>query len=789
MVAFDAMRTGAKASTIRFGDFQLDAARAELRKNDCRVAVQPKVLQLLLFLVKHRARVVSHDEILNALWPDEDVGDASVKRAVRGVRQALGDTAESQAVIRTVVGGGYQFVLPIRVDRQKRREDQGRGARDPCVGRGAVLETLAQIVDEFPSRRGRVVVLYGATGVGKTRTAHEFAELARRRKAAVLSAQGQEYAFAPSFDPVRQLIRASVALRGQERVVELMGDAAAEVVEAIPELTSLFGKVGPPPSIDPAYARQRVFEGLTRFFRRLSEDGAIVLVVDDAHEADAITLQFFAHLAAQVGDAAIALVLSATPERPGEEPLLPPALSRAAAATQVHLAPLDRDAVAALFHHAFQRSIPPGVVDRLNQLTRGNALFCRILVLAHQRAGEPKDFAWLNDVAKARRLEGAIAQRVERLSGSCRSLLSFASAIGSSFSVALLVRVANLRWGSVIECLAEGVAEGLVVAEGTALSARYRFSHGLVKEVVYAGLSSAARVDAHARVAMGAGALSEDPEAVAAQVAHHSAEASPFLGSERAAAQLLSAARIESRRMAYERAVELIDRALSLRILGQVTSQWKLERHVDRAEMLSLAGDAERASAAVASAAELARSLADHDTLYRVSLAACRLPDEGAAGELRAALLEELCRVLPEGDPRLPLVLARLASASGFGGGSEAREGLVRRAIAAGEGGDLRNFGEILRAAHAATPVEQREERRELSERLLRVARRLESPELLLHAYRGRLEDARESGDLPAVERDAAIIEVLSAQTRHPFFLEWHAAFRSSAAAFVDRSG
>ncbi|HEY6561824.1 MAG TPA: winged helix-turn-helix domain-containing protein [Polyangiaceae bacterium] len=95
------------------GTFELDGNLFELRSAGRRVAVQPKVLRLLFYLVAHRDRVVTSDELRRALWPGETVCAASLKRAVNAARQALGDTGRWQRSIRTVRGYGYRFVVTL----------------------------------------------------------------------------------------------------------------------------------------------------------------------------------------------------------------------------------------------------------------------------------------------------------------------------------------------------------------------------------------------------------------------------------------------------------------------------------------------------------------------------------------------------------------------------------------------------------------------------------------------------------------------------------------------------
>jgi DNA-binding winged helix-turn-helix (wHTH) protein len=95
---------------LRFEEFELDEARFELRRRGRPVPVQPKVLDLLLFLARQRERVVSKDELLDSVWPGVTVSEASLSQAVSLARKALGDGPEAQRCIRTVRGRGFQFV-------------------------------------------------------------------------------------------------------------------------------------------------------------------------------------------------------------------------------------------------------------------------------------------------------------------------------------------------------------------------------------------------------------------------------------------------------------------------------------------------------------------------------------------------------------------------------------------------------------------------------------------------------------------------------------------------------
>jgi len=93
-----------------FFDFELDADRWELRKDGQAVPVQPKAMQLLLYLVQHRDRLLPHAELFAALWPGVSVTESSLIHAVRIARRALGDGGGAQRIIRSVRTRGYRFV-------------------------------------------------------------------------------------------------------------------------------------------------------------------------------------------------------------------------------------------------------------------------------------------------------------------------------------------------------------------------------------------------------------------------------------------------------------------------------------------------------------------------------------------------------------------------------------------------------------------------------------------------------------------------------------------------------
>lgn len=92
------------------GELEIDEARFELRRSGRALSVQPKVLELILHLARHRERVVTKDELFDTVWRGVNVSEASLSQALSLARRVLGDTASDQRIIRTVRGKGLQFV-------------------------------------------------------------------------------------------------------------------------------------------------------------------------------------------------------------------------------------------------------------------------------------------------------------------------------------------------------------------------------------------------------------------------------------------------------------------------------------------------------------------------------------------------------------------------------------------------------------------------------------------------------------------------------------------------------
>jgi DNA-binding winged helix-turn-helix (wHTH) protein len=101
-------------STYPFGPFAVDFDAAELRKGERRIPLRPKCFDLLVYLIEHRGKLVTKEELLDAVWRDVVVDEATVSRTVAELRAALEDDSGAPRYIETVARRGYKFIAGER---------------------------------------------------------------------------------------------------------------------------------------------------------------------------------------------------------------------------------------------------------------------------------------------------------------------------------------------------------------------------------------------------------------------------------------------------------------------------------------------------------------------------------------------------------------------------------------------------------------------------------------------------------------------------------------------------
>ena len=231
------------AMIYTFEPFELDMARFELRKKGKACPLEPQVFALLAFLIEHRERVVSKDEIFEKLWDGRVVTDSALASRVKSARKALGDDGKAQRFIKTIHGKGFRFVANVRQSREAITAVAGVGASAP----GAVQSGALTASGEAARRPSIAVLPFRSVGSAGPYDSiadglpHELiTELARLRWLLVI-ARGSSFRFRePDLDPrdmgqllgVRYLLSGSVEVSGQQLAVttELVDTRGGDVV-------------------------------------------------------------------------------------------------------------------------------------------------------------------------------------------------------------------------------------------------------------------------------------------------------------------------------------------------------------------------------------------------------------------------------------------------------------------------------------------------------------------------------------------------------------------------------
>lgn len=404
----------------------------------------------------------------------------------------------------------------------------------PFVGRTAARARLAARWRAATSGQAQLALVTGEAGIGKTRLVDEL-----RAVTSAVAVQARAYPAegALAYGVVAAWLRSDAVAA---RMSRLDRPHLIELARLLPELAA---HVPPPQPRPEAELRRRLFEAVTRALLAAGEP--LLLILDDAHWADAQTLRVAHYLLRTAPSARVLVAVTARREElDGSHPLvgLCTAVQALGRLSEIVLDRFDRTETATLAERVTGQPLAAADLDRLYRDSEGNPLF----VIEALKPDAP---------AAAPRVQAVIAGRLARLSPAATSLAGVAAAIGRAFTADVLAAATGLADESFVGALDELWRRGIVRADGPNA---YDFSHGRIRDAAYAMLSPPQRRQAHLTVAraleQGRGA---SPAALAQQYEHAGETGEAIRWHERAAeaAQWLHA---------HAEAIHAFDRALAL---------------------------------------------------------------------------------------------------------------------------------------------------------------------------------------------------------------------------------
>ena len=411
-----------------------------------------------------------------------------------------------------------------------------RSTGSPFVGRQREMGELKVALDETIAGRGRVVMLAGEPGIGKTRTAQELATHAETLGALVLWGWCYEEEGAPAYWPWVQPLRSYVQQADPEQLTSEMGPGAADIAEIIPELREKLPELERPPSLAPEQARFRLFQSIVNFLIKSAQSRPLMLVLDDLHWADRSSLLLLQFVAREMSRIRLMVVgtyrdVELSRQHPLSETLAQ--LTRQPVFQRELLRGLSYGDTGRFIEATAGIRPAPELVETIYAHTEGNPFFMEEVVRLLSESEELTS----GDIQVLRIPEGVrevIGQRLNRLSGQCNETLTTASVIGREFDFRLLAMLSD---GISEDALGQAISEAVdahMLEEIPGGWERYRFSHALVQETLSAELQARRKVRLHARIGEALESLyGADVRANADELARHFGEAEPVIGPEK----------------------------------------------------------------------------------------------------------------------------------------------------------------------------------------------------------------------------------------------------------------
>lgn len=634
----------------------------------------------------------------------------------------------------------------------------------PPIARAKVIAELRTSLDRCELGRGRLVLLRGEPGIGKSTLANLVAREATQRGFAVELGRAWELAEAPPYFPISSCLR-SLGVAVESAPEDASGRARAS--NATKNETNDKNAF-------------RLWEDVLAALARTSKEKPVVWILEDVHAADLQTLDLLTFLVRPLSAIRALIVVTARKQDPRITERVNQRLVRIVRdGLAIDLEPFDESEVAELATRVLGRALAPSAMRELVTLTSGNPLFVIECARAFQSGAAPRSITSLPHTIRQ-----VVMERVDLLPDKTRRVLEAAAVLGREAAAAMIARMQDAMPANVIDAMLPAVDAGIVLETRPA---HFAFTHILVRDAIEEATPAGARATLHAAAEATLAKTGGDSPEVLALRAHH---ALASMRTDGHAIDLgLRAARLLEDLGAFDRALVMYERvedarraglgppsAMSDRLHTALIAQ-KAGRHAESRrmteEVLTWARarqDAELlANAALVLGNELRPGVVDHVLVQALEEARRVLGEETT---IRTALG---CRVAarlaaalqPAPDPRGPIVLAKDAIAC------------ARRL------GDDALIHDVLHMALAAlVDADESTERQPLAEELLDRSLRAGDIARAMRALTILALDYAELGAFTELERSVDRALELAQRAGHPR-LRWRALFLGSMRALA----
>jgi DNA-binding winged helix-turn-helix (wHTH) protein len=558
-----------------------------------RILPTPKAFSVLRYLLERAGRLVTQDELLEALWPDTFVQPDVLKSHIRDIRKMLDDDPKNPQFIETLPRRGYRFIATV-ADEVRRRNLAVASPAYRLVGRNRELDRLRASLQRALHGERQLVFVTGEPGIGKTALVDALQLHVAADNKSVQIGRGQcveGYAgkepYYPMLEALAQLCRGPAA----ELAVKALAEQAPTWLVQFPGLVKREQREELHRAIVGA-TRERMLREIADALQTITAQIPLLLVLEDMHWADRSTVDLFSVLGRRREPSKLMLIGTYRPVdvTVAEHPLkqVKQDLLIRHLCHEIALEPLSEAEVGEyLVLESGGSSMPAGLSGLIYRHSEGNPLFM-VAAVVHLRDRGVVALAnegWQIkmpleeiEVKAPESLRQMIELQIERLSAEEQRVLEVASVLKKfSLSVTTGSVVMNIAPENLEELL-EGLARRHQVIRPAGFrnyrsgpSPCYEFRHVLYREVLYSRMGPARRRALHKSIAENGEALHVSPGAelatvfpeaeIANELAHHFEQSGNWL---RAIKYLQIAADTARRRFEPNQAAETLELALSL---------------------------------------------------------------------------------------------------------------------------------------------------------------------------------------------------------------------------------
>ncbi len=420
------------------------------------------------------------------------------------------------------------------------------------VGRQAEWEVLTSAWRGLIHARHSLqfFLIGGEAGIGKTHLAQAFVDWVQRQGYLTASATcyegGRELAYAPLAGLLADLFQ-----QEERRFDRLPPHWRSEISRLLPELRARYPELEPPASLSEKWQLLHFYESLRQCFNFLR--GPLLLFIDDIQWCDEETLAWLAYLQSKPADQKIAFIATARSEALATNHPLRDLVRNKDQYLYLELPPLAEVETRRLVDQLVGEPIDADLAQTIYRQSEGNPLFAT--EMARLGSGLRQGI----ERALPERIQSVIEWRLDHLSHSARQVIELGAVIGRSFSYDLLQAASSLDEQTLVDGIDECWRQRIVREKG---SLSYDFSHDLLRQVVYDGLSQARRRLCHKQAAVALEQIhAADADPAAEQIAQHYENAGQI---DRAVLFYERAAQAAHQLFALSQAVWLLEHAIRL---------------------------------------------------------------------------------------------------------------------------------------------------------------------------------------------------------------------------------